>query len=250
VADRKGGDGPFLFDLPLTQEEGPPGEERPRPEPSRGESEGKRGGHGGTERGDREPSLFDQAVDEAPSRPAARQPVFEPAPLLPDPLLDGVDEAGGVDDELQNDGAPGGRAAPVPASLANRFTAALLDGGILLSAAAVAVVGGFILGVRWQSEDLAPLLLFVLIFTFVYSVVPLAFWGRTPGMALTRTSCRNVDGGPLTFGQTALRWLGGLLTLVLAGLPLLLALPALGGRSLADRLSGSRTVMEGDEILG
>ena len=43
---------------------------------------------------------------------------------------------------------------------------------------------------------------------------------------------------PLSFGQTAQRWVATWLTWALAGLPGLLAL---SGRSLADRLSGSRT---------
>ena len=50
---------------------------------------------------------------------------------------------------------------------------------------------------------------------------------------------RGEDAEPLAFGQTARRWIGGLLTMALGGLPGLLAL---SGRSLADRLSGSRTL--------
>jgi uncharacterized RDD family membrane protein YckC len=239
MADRKGGDGPFLFDLPLSPDVEPSADE----EPPAGRNEAE-------EREPGEPSLFDDAGEAAPRRPATRssathEPVFEPAPLLPDPRLDEVEAGREKDDDL--DGGLPRRGETVPASLGNRLAACLLDGGILLSATAVAVVGGFVLGVRWQLDDLAPLALFVALFTFVYSVVPLAFWGRTPGMGLTRTTSRNADGGPLTFGQTALRWLGGLLTVALAGLPLLLALPGLGGRSLADRLSGSTTVMEPEE---
>jgi hypothetical protein len=43
---------------------------------------------------------------------------------------------------------------------------------------------------------------------------------------------------PLAFDQTARRWIGGILTLLLLGLPLLLAF---GGRSLSDLLSGSES---------
>jgi hypothetical protein len=48
---------------------------------------------------------------------------------------------------------------------------------------------------------------------------------------------RAPGGVSLTFAQTARRWLGGLVTLALLGLPTLLA--ALGGRSLADLVSNS-----------
>jgi hypothetical protein len=49
---------------------------------------------------------------------------------------------------------------------------------------------------------------------------------------------RNQDGEPLTFDQTARRGLGGLVTLGLLGLPLLVT----GSRrSISDLLSGSAT---------
>lgn len=57
-------------------------------------------------------------------------------------------------------------------------------------------------------------------------------------MAWAGLVARNRDGEPLTFDQTARRWLGGLLTLALAGLPLLFAG---AGRSLTDLVSGSAT---------
>lgn len=155
--------------------------------------------------------------------------------------------AGGTTaDTADDDTEPRQRPAAVPAALTHRLAASLLDGGVLLVVTAAAILGAFLLGVRWRADDLPALALFVLVFSFVYSVMPLAFWGRTPGMALARVLSRGADGGPLTFGQTALRWLAGLLTVALAGLPLLLALPALGGRSLADRLSGSHTWLQPD----
>lgn len=85
------------------------------------------------------------------------------------------------------------------------------------------------------------LAVFVAVFSFLYTVIPLAFWGRTLGMTRVGLVASGGDEpqGALTFGQTALRWSGGLLTVALLGLPSLLAL--LGGRSLTDRLSGSRT---------
>ena len=75
-------------------------------------------------------------------------------------------------------------------------------------------------------------------FSFLYSVVTLAFWGQTPGMVAAGLMARSHGDQPLSFGQTGLRWLAGLLTVALGGLPLLVALT---GRSFADRLSGSAT---------
>lgn len=126
------------------------------------------------------------------------------------------------------------------AGIGDRFFAGLAD--MLLHAVVVGVASLAMLAighaVAWR--DLPALVVFGLLFSFLYSVFSLAFWGQTPGMAWAGQLARSVTGEPLTFGQTALRWLGGLLTLILAGLPLLLALA--GGRSLSDRISDSKTL--------
>jgi uncharacterized RDD family membrane protein YckC len=102
---------------------------------------------------------------------------------------------------------------------------------------AVAAAGSRALGAEIGVAQLAPLAIFVLAWSFLYSVIALAFWGQTPGMAWAGILARGADGEPLSFGQTALRWAGTWLTVALLGLPGLLALT---GASLADRLSGSR----------
>jgi hypothetical protein len=236
LPDRDPEDGPSLFDLPLS-----PQGARPRPPAARQPSEERAAGR----RSSRGLPLFD---GESEGGPEAEAPGEEtPGEETPEPTAPLAAAAGDWQDletpELppQDDEASPEPRRPVAASVLNRLSAALLDGGLLLVVAATAIVGAYLLGVRWEVADLAPLGVFLAAFSFVYAVVPLAFWGRTPGMALVRILARGSDGGPLTFGQTALRWFGGVLTLALAGLPLLLALPALGGRSLADRLSGTRT---------
>ncbi|MGE5234023.1 MAG: RDD family protein [Acidobacteriota bacterium] len=83
------------------------------------------------------------------------------------------------------------------------------------------------------------MVIFGAIFSFAYAVVPLAFWGQTPGMAWAGIVARTTSGESLSFGQAARRWLGGWITALLGGVPGLLAL---SGRSLVDRLSGSRTL--------
>lgn len=122
--------------------------------------------------------------------------------------------------------------------MAVRLRAACGDLAILLGVGAAAAVGATLLGAELSLASLPALLVFLLSFSFLYCVVSLAFWGQTPGMAWCGLVARSQETEPLSFGQTALRWLGHWLTWALLGLPGLLAL---SGRSLADRLSGSGT---------
>lgn len=119
-----------------------------------------------------------------------------------------------------------------------RIAAAVTDLAVHLAVLVLAVAGIVLAGIppRW-SQGFA-LALFLLPFSFLYTVIPLAFWGQTPGMAWREIRSSNPDGESLTAAQAALRWLGGLVTLALGGLPALLLL---SDRSLSDRLSGSET---------
>ncbi len=171
--------------------------------------------------------------------PAALKPATAPAPTARRPAAEAQLEleALGAAGDLE---MPDAAASAGKAGIGDRFFAGLAD--VLLHVVIVGVAALAILAighaVSWR--DVPPLLVFALLFSFLYSVFSLAFWGQTPGMAWAGQLARSVTGEPLTFGQTALRWLGGLLTLALAGLPLLLALA--GGRSLADRISDSKTL--------
>jgi hypothetical protein len=274
LADRHSGEGPSLFDLPLSPDEA----RRRQQERAHRDEPPDAAGDVAPERGPDRPTA---PVTPRPTRPPGELPLFageEPeadrwdaadttaaggrtaaadgeTPLRereePPPRSAAEPLAGAAADwqdleapppqETFDEASEAAPELPRPAPAGARLGAGLLDGGLLLVVTATAILGSYLLGVRWQLADLRPLAVFLLVFSFVYSVVPLAFWGRTPGMALSRIVARGGDGGPLTFGQTALRWLGGLLTVALAGLPLLLSLPALGGRSLADRVSGTRT---------
>src|SRR6266545_1312892 len=189
--------------------------------------------------------LFDLPLDPAAARNAQtretrRTPVRPrpesapaPAPAPPRPLM--VHE-GGEADELTEE-AP----AAARAGLGSRLAAGAADLLVHAAVLMIALIGTRLLGVRATLADAPALGLFLLAFSFLYTIVPLAFWGHTLGMAWTGLTAQNRDGEPLTFDQTARRWLGGVLTLAAAGLPLLLAL---GGRSLADLLSGSVTWSE------
>lgn len=130
------------------------------------------------------------------------------------------------------------RTAPA-AGFGRRLWAALAN-GVVQSAMLVLLVEG----ASWIAGEpgpawVGPLALFVAIFSFFYAVIPLAFWGQTPGMAWAGIVARSPGGEALSFGQAARRWLGGWLTALLGGLPGLLLF---SGRSLTDRLSGSRTL--------
>jgi uncharacterized RDD family membrane protein YckC len=119
-----------------------------------------------------------------------------------------------------------------------RAAAGLADLVVHAAVGVLAILGCRWLGVRPDLREWPAFAAFLLAFSFLYTVLPLAFWGHTPGMAWAAITARNRDGEPLTFDQTIRRWLGGLLTFALIGLPLLLA-P--GGRALTDWISGSAT---------
>lgn len=125
-------------------------------------------------------------------------------------------------------------------SLKTRLTAGLFDFGIILAVMLAIWLGLWALGIDIDLVGRALVVVFLIPFSFLYQIFPLAFWGCTPGMARAGIVARNADGQALSFSQAALRWLASVLTVLTFGVPLLLT--ATSGRSLADRLSGSQTV--------
>lgn len=197
---------PLLFDLPLSGPEEPPVDPEPPRRPARSSSRA--------------------ANPPAPSEPA-ELPLARRSGPVPVPAPERDDEPVAPASEFAGRG--------------RRFAAGAAD--LLVHAAVAAVV---LLGIRWLGvkpdlSDAPALAVFLVAFSFLYTVLPLAFWGHTPGMVWAGIASRNRDGEPLTFDQTARRWLGGLLTLLTLGLPLLVS----GSRrSLTDLLSGSATYAE------
>jgi uncharacterized RDD family membrane protein YckC len=120
-----------------------------------------------------------------------------------------------------------------------RWIAGAADLVVHAAVLVVALIGVRALGIHPALAHAAPFALFLAAFSFLYTVIPLAFWGQTLGMGWMRTIARDRDGQALTFEQTARRWLGGLIVAGLLGLPVWLALH---GRSLTDWLSGSITL--------
>jgi len=190
---------PLLFDLPLT------GPQEDLAEPAPDLKRPRRGTRG--------------AAAPAPSAPPlAARPMPVPAPP-PEPR--------------ENP-----RSASEFASRGSRFAAGLADLVVHSAIGVAALLGIRWLGVRPEVSDTPALAVFLLSFSFLYTVLPLAFWGYTLGMAWSGTMARNRNGESLSFDQTARRWLGGLLTVLTLGLPLLVS----GSRrSLTDLISGSVT---------
>lgn len=198
--------------------------------------------------------LFDLPLDRTPTaapEPAAPAVVAEseqPGLPLKSPAEAEVgEEAAGrspADQSPADDGPPAG-VRPIEerppgrlAMLRLRAIGGVIDLAVLAAVLIVLLVLLLTQGVRPGLDDWPAGALFLLTFSFLYSVLPLAFWGQTPGMALANLRASTVDGRPLTFRQAVSSWLGSVLTVALGGLPLLLAL---GGRSLSDRISGSIT---------
>ena len=191
-----------------------------------------------------EPGLFDDLpLQQDPSSPkpptenksSRAEPAADspPSPIpQPLPLFVEDDEASAVESVT----TPGGRQV---VSFQTRLMAALVDLGFVLGVMLVVWAGLWLLGIDLDMVDRALVLVFLLPFSFLYQIFPLAFWSCTPGMAKMGIVARSRDGQPLTFSQAARRWLGSLLTVALLGLPLILT--ASSGRSLSDRLSDSRT---------
>ena len=124
-------------------------------------------------------------------------------------------------------------------TLGKRIAAGFIDLAVNLTVVFGVGIGLRSLGIALDRSILVPVLTFALSFSFLYFVFPLAFWGRTPGMARVDIVTRSRDGQSLSFNQAAKRWLGALLTLLTLGLPLLLGVKS--GELLSDRLSGSQT---------
>ena len=205
--------------------------------------------HGEIEKGGTDPAAVDapsvdvDGVESGPAEPDLAEPgrPVEPeqSQLFDDTGFEEAPDEEGFDEALDGSG-PDDEPLDEDAGVLDRLVGGVVD--LLVHVIVLAGVTGasWLMGVRPSLDDWPAFAGFLLLFSLLYTGVPLAFWGQTPGMMRVGHVARTGAGEPLTFGQTALRWLGALLTLVLVGLPLLMALGA-SSRSLADRVSGSYT---------
>jgi uncharacterized RDD family membrane protein YckC len=215
-----------LFDLPLFDDEG---------------------GEGGAENGVGNPASEPQeaaappAPPEPPSAPAVEAPATAAPPGEAQLLFseeDLIPVAPKRGEQFAEEGVAEGEGGEIDAPFQDRWLGGLADLTIHLATLGAMVLAVRMIGVTVALEDAPAFLVLGLVFSLLYTIVPLAFWGQTPGMAWVGHLARSEGNEPLTFGQTFLRWLGSILTVALLGLPVLLGLT---GRSLCDRLSDSRT---------
>ena len=194
-----------------------------------------------------EPGLFDLPL--GPGRyPSSTEPTSKPPStpeqasidlLDPPTLFPAADDEDLSGDTLKTRGhAPSILEPRQRAPLKGRLLAGVFDLGLVILVGLFCILSAGLLGIQASGLSWPPFGVFLLSFSFLYHVIPLAFWGRTPGMAIAGLIARNADNLPLTIGQTGLRWLGTILTLALLGLPVMLLFT---GASLTDRISGSQT---------
>ena len=207
---------PFLFDLPLA-----PGTPEPAAIAAPEAAPARRARRAAGERPESLPLFSDDELGEPEPASARAAGEDEPAAPRPRPVA-----------------LPRPRPEAAVAALAPRLRASAADLLVLGAVATLAITGASVLGAPIAAERMPAVGTFLLAWSFLYFVVSLAFWGQTPGMAWAGVIARSGESEPLSFGQTARRWAATWLTWAGAGLPGLLALT---GRSLADRMSGSRT---------
>lgn len=191
-----------------------------------------------------EPLLFDLPLEipdrsrasEPPPEPRRTRPAVAPAPAEPSRPVP-VKTAPPVR-EMEEKAADDPVDAEHGVEIGSRFASGGADLLVHAAVTVILLIGSRMMGIRPDLADWPAFALFLLAFSFLYMVVPLAFWGHTLGMAWSGLVARNRDGEPLTFDQTARRWLGSLLSAGTLGLPLLLTGDR---RSLTDRISGSAT---------
>ena len=207
-----------------------------------------------------EPGLFDLPLDSAaeaeehtPARRTAprgeRAPRAEAAPdslplFAPSQAAASRRPAADVTREARDERPlrvvePGEARPIVRAGIGRRLLAGLGDLALHAAVFVLMLAGARLLGSEITPTALLPTAIGLLLFSLLYTVLPLAFWGQTPGMSFAGIVSSSVDGEPLSFGQSFRLWLASLLAVLFAGLPTLIA-PR--GRSLSDRLAGARTL--------
>ena len=95
---------------------------------------------------------------------------------------------------------------------------------------------------RAEWPALASFVAFMLLLSFHYFVVSWAVCGRTVGGSIFDTRVATLDGTAIDFRSSALRWAWMLVSIATVGAGFLIALLP-GGRSLADRMSQSRSLL-------
>jgi uncharacterized RDD family membrane protein YckC len=183
-------------------------------------------------------SLFPD-VGEAPIRTEGEESALPVAAAPPG-------TAGAVEELPEAEEAADGEEEEEVVAFARRVAAGLADLLILALVGAVELAAGsLLLDLRFPLPAFVPLASFLFLVALVLLVLAPFVWGTTPGMALADLRIRAGDGGSPTLAASLLRFLGSLLTALLAGVPLLLAAFDRRGRTFADLLSGTTVVAAG-----
>ena len=131
----------------------------------------------------------------------------------------------------------------VAVSFARRVVAGLADLLILALVGAVQVAAGaFFLDLRFPPAALLWIAAFLALVALVLLVLVPFVWGTTPGMALADLKVVAGDGRSPTLLASFLRFVGFVLTGLLAGVPMLVAAFDRRGRTLADLFSRTSVV--------
>jgi uncharacterized RDD family membrane protein YckC len=169
-----------------------------------------------------------------------KEPTADPTPLRPLPRFEPLAAP------IQHPAA----ALPLDAGapLLKRILAFLTDISLLL---ALALALTPLLPQRGTAADslsagwpaYASLAAFLLLLSWYYVVGSWIIWGRTVGGTIFDTRIVALDGAPLSVAAATRRWLWTGISLALLGLPFLIGLFGTR-RTLAERMSGTRTVRE------
>ena len=131
-----------------------------------------------------------------------------------------------------------------PAGLFRRLAAFVYD---ILLLTAILFIAAFVALLFSGGEAVDPGNPWYQTYLFTLSFIFYAwFWtrgGQTLGMRAWRLRVESMDGGPINLGQSLLRFMAGIVTVMTAGLAMLWMLVDKDKRTLHDRFSDTRVVM-------
>lgn len=138
-------------------------------------------------------------------------------------------------------------AAAVPAPRWRRMFAFATDASLFIALALamsplLEIRPTFESTLRGQWPALASFTAFILLLSFHYFVISWAVWGRTVGGSIFDTRVTSLEGSAIDFKSSSRRWVWMLASIATCGLGFVIAILP-GGRSLADRMSQSRSLL-------
>lgn len=130
-----------------------------------------------------------------------------------------------------------------PAGFWIRFVAVMIDGVVLLVAQGILFGAGWMMlggGMSAGTLVRGATSLFSSIIGAGYSIVFLWMWGQTLGKMALQIRVVSLDGGPLSFGQSAGRYFATFLSALILGIGFIMAGVRSDKRALHDLLAGTR----------